>query len=502
MLKAPLPNEPGNPLISILIFNYEWKHFHQCLDILFSQKILSNLEIIIIDDATTDGSWKTAVEFARKYEGVITLTRNKYVMGPGVNCGEAWRKARGKYAVTLTGDQMVSPEYIDHCVKTMEADPFISFATVHRIIPSCETLPNIKGKPLVSLLVFNYNYGRYLRECLDSALAQTYDNTEICFSDNASTDDSWDIALEYAEKHPGNIFITRNRSNFGSDANFANCFGVARGKYFVEVCSDDALMPDFVKRCVDAMEAHPEAGYVMVNRQIIDADGRPTEEPPFYNQSCLIPGEAQAAVYMVAAVNPSVTQIMYHKTKAARCCALGTLASRWYGTRIMDFNMCCQYPMIYIKDSLMKHRLHSANDSFAAAANLIEVLGPFMLAKQFAEIADQYGFSKASARLPEAIDKLSKLSLRYCARFLTTNKDKEEDAFKYFHLALALNPETRNDSTFKEIEGYWTADAKHKKAIVKKLESTANLVTRKVSYDPPSGFIPLETNPSNEMALS
>lgn len=45
--------------------------------------------------------------------------------------------------------------------------------------------------PLVSVLVFNYNYDRFLRECFDSVLRQTYPNVEICFSDNASNDDSW-----------------------------------------------------------------------------------------------------------------------------------------------------------------------------------------------------------------------------------------------------------------------------------------------------------------------
>ena len=57
-------------------------------------------------------------------------------------------------------------------------------------------------EPLVSLLVYNFNYGRYLAECFDSMLAQSYSNIEIIFSDNASTDQSWEIACAYAKKHP------------------------------------------------------------------------------------------------------------------------------------------------------------------------------------------------------------------------------------------------------------------------------------------------------------
>ena len=215
-----------------------------------------------------------------------------------------------------------------------------------------------------------------MRECLDSILAQTYENIEICFSDNASIDESWEIALEYQKRYPDVFFVARNRRNFGVDANFANGWINARGKYFVEVCSDDALLPDFTERCVKALQENVSAGFVMVHRTILDEQGNHVLEAPFYNQTCKIPGAAQAAVYMIAAVNPSVTQIMYRKLFTTGKTVVGGLAGRWYGTRIMDFNMCCDYPMIYIKDPLMLHRLHFHNDSFKAAGNMMESSAP------------------------------------------------------------------------------------------------------------------------------
>ena len=208
---------------------------------------------------------------------------------------------------------------------------------------------NDPEKPLVSVLIFNFNYGRYLRECFESILNQTYDNIEINFSDNASDDDSWAIAQEYALSHPGLITITRNRINFGSDANFANCWTNARGKYFLEMCSDDALRPECIEQCITALETNPKAGFAMVHRSIIDENGMLTKEPPFYNQSCIIPGAEQAAVYMMAAVNPSVSQIVYNKNKTYGHSVTGGMAGRWYGTRLLDFNMCCNFPIVYIK---------------------------------------------------------------------------------------------------------------------------------------------------------
>lgn len=52
----------------------------------------------------------------------------------------------------------------------------------------------------VSILIPNYNYGCYLSECFDSILNQTYNDIEVIFSDNASTDDSMKIAESYRDK--------------------------------------------------------------------------------------------------------------------------------------------------------------------------------------------------------------------------------------------------------------------------------------------------------------
>ncbi|KKK77339.1 hypothetical protein LCGC14_2854620, partial [marine sediment metagenome] len=244
--------------------------------------------------------------------------------------------------------------------------------------------------PLVSVLVYNYNYGRYLKECLESIVNQTYTNIEIIFSDNASTDDSWDIAQEFVKKYPGKMTITRNRKNLGVDANFRNCFMNLRGKYFINMCSDDVLAVEYVEKCVAVLENNSDLGFVMVHRDILDANGNRTTEAPFYNRSCEINGHDQAAVYMMAAVNPSVSQIMYNAQKTKGCTATGSLVARWYGTRILDFNMCMRYPVAYIHEPLMSHRIHGENDSLHAANNLLEIIGPYVLHHQFADTAANF----------------------------------------------------------------------------------------------------------------
>jgi len=346
-----------------------------------------------------------------------------------------------------------------------------------------------KQNPLVSILIYNYNYGRYLDDCLESLCTQTYPNVEIIFSDNASTDNSWEIALDFVKKYPGRMTVTQNRKNLGVDANFRNCFLNARGKYFINMCSDDVLMPDFTERCVRILEGNHDVGFVMTHRGVIDAEGLQTDEPPFYNQSCIVPGPEQAAVYMMAAVNPSVSQIMYNIKSVSGKSGTGELVSRWYGARILDFNMCTEYSMAYIAEPLMLHRIHGENDSLSAAANLLEVIGPYVLQHQFSDSAAAFKMNKVIERLPASLEKLAGLSLRYCIRSLT-NKDIKL-AKRYFYLSLAISSDIEDDETLKKLQQYWVASDDEKVSILESFHQTNDLVTRMVSYDPPEGSTPL-----------
>ena len=492
MLRKPILDDPNNPLVSVFVYNYNGEYLRQCFDKILNQDILSNIEVIFIDNASTDGYWDIALEYARKYEGIITIKRDNRSGGKD-NLRHCIRMSKGKYYVMLTGDDAFSPEYVKQCVIDMEHNPLASFVMVRRRVENTPSRPNIKDKPLVSVLIHNYNYGRYLRQCFDSVFSQTYDNVEVVFSDNASSDESWDIAAEYVRRYPSRMIAIRNRKNFGPGPNLENCYASINGKYFCVLCSDDAFMPDFIQKCVHALEANPEAGFAMTHRAIIDEHGALAEEPPFYNQSCIIPGPEQAAVYMMAAVNPSISQIMYIQTKIHGKLPVENILSRWYAQRLLDFNLCCEHPMVYLNDPLLLHRVHSQSDSSQISGNLLEIFGQYILPHQFAEISLRGGdMTKVRERLPKALEKVGRLCLRYCARALSS--DDETCALRYFHMAAAIMPEIAEDPTFKKIREYWVADDSEKPIIVASLQSTDNLTTRTISYDPPPGSVRIQWN--------
>ncbi len=344
--------------------------------------------------------------------------------------------------------------------------------------------------PLVSIVIYNYNYGEYLRDCFDSVLSQTYDNYEILFSDNASTDQSWEIAIEYNRRYPEKFFLARNRKNFGQLSNQRNCHINIRGTYYVILGSDDMLHPEYLSRTVHLLETHLDAGFAIVHRSIINKNKEVIEELPFYNQTCKIPAPKQAAVHMMASINPSITQIIYRTTCTAETTMRATgIGTRYHGARILDFDIACQHAVIYIRDALMFHRIHGENDGANATANLMDVLGAYVMNFDFQEKAQSLELTEVADRLMPSIEKNAKLALRYAVNALIMHN--ETLAKRYHCLAYALFPEVENEPVYQDLVQYWQ-DRSLQTSIMQKF-SAENLVgTRLQSYAPPEGSLPLK----------
>ncbi len=105
---------------------------------------------------------------------------------------------------------------------------------------------NLNPNPLVSFLVPVYNTETYLRQCLDSLLAQTEPNFEVVCVDDGSTDSSADILAEYAARD-ARIVVVRQKNQGVSVARNAG-IEVARGKYLCCVDSDDWVEPTLCEK--------------------------------------------------------------------------------------------------------------------------------------------------------------------------------------------------------------------------------------------------------------
>jgi glycosyltransferase involved in cell wall biosynthesis len=126
--------------------------------------------------------------------------------------------------------------------------------------------------PAVTIGVPVWNGARHLEQCLDSLLAQTYDDIEIVISDNASTDCTPEICRAYCARDE-RVSYHRQPANIGAAANYNFLLDQARGELFKWAAHDDVCAPEFVERCVAALDASPSDVLAFPKTTFIDATG-------------------------------------------------------------------------------------------------------------------------------------------------------------------------------------------------------------------------------------
>jgi glycosyltransferase involved in cell wall biosynthesis len=128
------------------------------------------------------------------------------------------------------------------------------------------------SKPFVSILINNYNYGRFIGEAIESALAQTYDQTEIVVVDDGSTDNSLDVIAGYDQR----IRVVA-KENGGQASAFNAGFAASKGEIICFLDSDDLFLPDKVDRVVEVLNRYPQAGWCFNRLRIFgEGTGNPT----------------------------------------------------------------------------------------------------------------------------------------------------------------------------------------------------------------------------------
>jgi glycosyltransferase involved in cell wall biosynthesis len=153
--------------------------------------------------------------------------------------------------------------------------------------------------PLVSVITPVYNGERYLTECIESVLNQTYQNWEYVLVNNASTDGTLDIIRRYAERDP-RIRVHNNDHTVGVIQNHNIAFRLisARSKYCKLIQGDDWMFPLCLELMVHSAEAAPNAGvvgsYCLAGKQV-RCDGLTYPSP-------LIPGPELARMTLLGLI--------------------------------------------------------------------------------------------------------------------------------------------------------------------------------------------------------
>ncbi|MEM9399965.1 MAG: glycosyltransferase [Verrucomicrobiota bacterium] len=125
----------------------------------------------------------------------------------------------------------------------------------------------MNSQPLVSIIINNYNYEAFIRDAIDSALSQNYENVEVIVVDDGSTDGSRSIISSYGDR-----IIPVFQENGKQGAAFNNGFARSRGDIILFLDSDDFLFEHTVEKVVAVWQ--PEMSKVHYRLQIVDTDSR------------------------------------------------------------------------------------------------------------------------------------------------------------------------------------------------------------------------------------
>jgi len=131
---------------------------------------------------------------------------------------------------------------------------------------------------MVSVGMPVYNGEHYIAQAIESILTQTFEDFEIVISDNASTDRTEEICLQFASRDR-RIRYVRQERNLGSGRNHNVVYQLSRGEYFKWHSHDDRCAPTYLAQCIEVLDRDPSVVLCYSNTQIIDEDGSPLENP-------------------------------------------------------------------------------------------------------------------------------------------------------------------------------------------------------------------------------
>lgn len=134
--------------------------------------------------------------------------------------------------------------------------------------------------PRFTVVITCYNYARFLTEAVTSALTQEGVTVDVVIVEDASQDDSAEVALDLSRSDP-RVTVIVNQRNLGAVAAFNAGLALARGEYLVRLDADDLLTPGALRRAADLMQAFPSVG-IVYGHPVHFADGAPL--PPAHRR--------------------------------------------------------------------------------------------------------------------------------------------------------------------------------------------------------------------------
>ena len=301
--------------------------------------------------------------------------------------------------------------------------------------------------PKVSIIIPVYNGSNYMKEAIDSALAQTYQNTEVIVVNDGSDDKGKTeaIAKSYGDKI--RYFYKKN----GGVATALN-LGIQRmeGEYFSWLSHDDLFYPEKTEKQIDFIDSHPGAEIVFCNPEIIDGFGRTTSRLDYQEGPEKLRGAIHFWDLFIYACS-----LLVHKSCFSK---VGMINEKNKTTQDIEFILMLlhHYDVWHLKKILVKRRDHQESGYYRLNKTVLQEIESLLF-----NLLKRYGILFFYSDAPDMTDSNIKAAFTY-QKIGDLNFEKAQSFSTYcYQKSVELHPSLLNFSKYK----YWILSSNSSSAI-------------------------------------
>lgn len=238
-------------------------------------------------------------------------------------------------------------------------------------------ISGVGKKPEVTICMATYNGAGYLRQQIDSILAQSYEHWELLVRDDKSTDDTRDVLRDYAAVYPDKIrLIEDNGQHLGVNLNFAKLLESADSDYIMFSDQDDVWLPKKIELTLDAMRQaerqYPQTAILVhTDLRVVDCDLNTIAES-LWDYQRLSPDIANNANRIMA--HNVVTGCTTMLNRTARAVSLPVPEQAVMYDWWIAINVAKAGKIAHISTPSVLYRQHLANECGAKCARAINIV--------------------------------------------------------------------------------------------------------------------------------
>jgi glycosyltransferase involved in cell wall biosynthesis len=281
--------------------------------------------------------------------------------------------------------------------------------------------------PTVAVVVATYNGATYLRAQLESIVQQTYKPSQIIIVDDASLDDTLQVANNFAAHHP-EVMVVQNETRLGYIKNFEKGMLLANANYIALSDQDDIWMPNKIEVLIhaigDQMLAYSDSELIDANGQLLNQKMSSIKNQLAYHTPIM---------YTIGAWAPGHA-MLFKKELVDKAAPFPTLVTHdfWLG-----FVATCYSKVVYVNEPLVHYRQHTQNAIGADTTKNKSASLTMVQKKQKARARMELLYNKVKEAGHQHTGVFEKINNSYASFSLINNYNRAKLFFDYRGLILA-----------------------------------------------------------------